>query len=139
MKHSTMAAFAAVLLGNGFAQAQTTPSNANPATRPADASSARETGTGPVPPPTALGTTKSAAPLSNQTRPALATEENRSTPVAGSNSFTEAQARSRIAEGGFTDVGGLKLDGQGIWRGVAMKSGKQVNVGLDYQGNIISR
>jgi hypothetical protein len=56
--------------------------------------------------------------------------------VAGANSFTEAQAQDRIEKAGFTQVKGLKKDAQGIWRGTAMQSGKQVNVALDFQGNV---
>jgi putative membrane protein len=56
--------------------------------------------------------------------------------VSGANSFTEAQAQDRMEKAGFTEVKGLTKDGQGIWRGTAMKSGKQVNVALDFQGNI---
>ena len=59
-------------------------------------------------------------------------------PVAGANSFTEAQAQDRIEKAGFTEVKGLKKDDQGIWRGSAMQSGKQVNVALDFQGNVVA-
>ncbi|MFM9849116.1 MAG: PepSY domain-containing protein [Hyphomicrobiaceae bacterium] len=58
--------------------------------------------------------------------------------VAGANSFTEAQAQDRIEKAGFTEVKALKKDDQGIWRGTAMQSGKQVNVALDFQGNIVA-
>ena len=54
----------------------------------------------------------------------------------GANSFTEGQAKSRIASAGFTDVGGLTKDDQGIWRGTAKHGGKNVSVGFDYKGNI---
>ncbi|WP_135470140.1 hypothetical protein [Crenalkalicoccus roseus] len=54
----------------------------------------------------------------------------------GANSFTEQQARSRIESAGFTNVGPLTLDGQGIWRGPAMRDGQQVTVGLDFRGNV---
>ena len=59
-------------------------------------------------------------------------------PVAGANSFTEAQAHDRIQNAGFTEVKGLKKDDQGIWRGTAMQSGKQVSVALDFQGNVVA-
>ena len=54
----------------------------------------------------------------------------------GANSFTEAQAKARVASAGFTDVTDLKKDGDGIWRGTAMRAGKQQQVGFDYKGNI---
>ena len=57
-------------------------------------------------------------------------------PVKGSNSFTEGEARSRIEDKGFSNVSALKKDDDGIWRGRAMKSGQQVDVALDYQGNV---
>ena len=59
-------------------------------------------------------------------------------PVAGANSFTEAQARSRIEAHGYTNVGGLTKDDNSIWRGKATKGGTPVNVALDYQGNIVA-
>jgi len=58
-------------------------------------------------------------------------------PVAGANSFTEAQARSRIEAHGYTNVSGLTKDDNSIWRGKATKDGTLVNVALDYQGNIV--
>src|SRR3954452_9792837 len=57
-------------------------------------------------------------------------------PVKGSNSFTEGEARSRIEKQGFTNVGALKKDDDGIWRGAGTRNGQQVAVALDYQGNV---
>ena len=37
----------------------------------------------------------------------------------GANSFTEGEARRRLEKAGFKDVGDLKKDDQGIWRGSA--------------------
>jgi hypothetical protein len=64
---------------------------------------------------------------------------NPGAPVAGANSFTEGQAKSRIESTGFSNVSGLKKDDNGVWRGKAMKDGKSVNVSLDFQGNVVSR
>ena len=58
-------------------------------------------------------------------------------PVKGRNSFTEGEAKSRIEKLGFANVTDLKKDDNGVWRGRAMKAGKQVDVSLDYQGNVI--
>ena len=58
-------------------------------------------------------------------------------PVAGANSFTEGQAKSRIENMGFANVTDLKQDDNGVWRGRAMKSGQTVDVSVDYQGNVI--
>jgi hypothetical protein len=60
-------------------------------------------------------------------------------PVAGANSFTEGQARSRIEASGFSDVSALNKDSNGVWRGKAKKDGKNVEVSLDFQGNVLAR
>ncbi|MBL0375410.1 PepSY domain-containing protein [Rhizobium sp. KVB221] len=60
-------------------------------------------------------------------------------PVEGENSFTEAQAKDRITQGGYSDVRALKLDDKGVWRGTAMKDGQSMAVGLDYQGNVVAQ
>ena len=57
--------------------------------------------------------------------------------MAGANSFTEGQAKSRIENMGFANVTDLKKDDNGVWRGRAMKSGQTVDVSVDYQGNVI--
>jgi protein CpxP len=54
----------------------------------------------------------------------------------GANSFTEAQARSRLEAQGFSTVTELRKDDQGIWRGKAQKDGKSVSVGIDYKGTV---
>jgi hypothetical protein len=79
---------------------------------------------------------QSETPTTSQTTPAVKTEQNPGAPVAGKNSFTEAQAKARIEEAGYTDVTGLKLDDQGVWRASATKDGKRANVSLDFQGNV---
>jgi opacity protein-like surface antigen len=61
---------------------------------------------------------------------------NPAAPVPGSNSFTEGQAKSKIESAGYSDVTGLKKDGNGVWTGSAMKGGNKVNVKLDFQGNV---
>ncbi|MBC7637627.1 MAG: PepSY domain-containing protein [Acetobacteraceae bacterium] len=57
-------------------------------------------------------------------------------PVAGANSFTMTQAKKRMEDQGYSQVGELKKDDKSVWRGQAMKDGKSVNVALDYQGNV---
>lgn len=78
------------------------------------------------------------APSAEGDTPAVATpdSQNPTAPVEGANSFTEAQARERIEEAGYTEVSGLKLDDKGVWQATAMKDGKSVSVALDYQGNV---
>jgi hypothetical protein len=64
---------------------------------------------------------------------------NPGAPVAGANSFTEGQAKSRIESHGFASVSDLRKDDQGVWRGKAMKDGKSVSVSLDFQGNVTAQ
>ena len=64
---------------------------------------------------------------------------NTAAPVAGANSFTEGQAKSRIESNGYSNVSDLKKDDSGIWTGSAMKGGQKVNVRLDFQGNVVTR
>jgi hypothetical protein len=71
-------------------------------------------------------------------KPAVATPNttNRNAPVPGANSFTEAQAKSRLEDDGYSHITDLKLDENGIWVAKAQKDGDEVDVTLDYQGNI---
>ena len=60
-------------------------------------------------------------------------------PQAGANSFTEAQAKDRMEQAGFKEVMGLRKDDQGIWRASAKQGDKQVNVSLDFRGNVVAQ
>ena len=64
---------------------------------------------------------------------------NPGAPVAGANSFTEGQAKSRIESKGYINVSGLKKDDKGVWRGTAKRDGKSVDVSLDFEGNVVAR
>jgi hypothetical protein len=83
------------------------------------------------------------APTSTTMPPAVSTSnmdsKTTAAPVAGANSFTETQARSRIEKDGYTDVGALTMDSNSVWRGMAQKDSKPVSVSLDYQGNVVSQ
>ena len=59
-------------------------------------------------------------------------------PLSGANSFTEAQAQDRAVAHGFAAVSKLVKDDNGIWRGTATQDGKQVNVAIDYKGNVVA-
>ena len=59
-------------------------------------------------------------------------------PLKGANSFTEGQAKDRAVAHGLTDVGELKKDADGIWRGTAKHDGKTVNVAVDFKGNVVT-
>ena len=61
---------------------------------------------------------------------------NSTTPVAGANSFTEGQAKSKIEDAGYTNVTSLKKDDSGVWRGKASKGGSMTDVSVDFQGNV---
>jgi hypothetical protein len=63
--------------------------------------------------------------------------KNNTPPLSGANSFTETQARDRLAAAGFQEVKDLKKDDQGVWRAVAKKGDTQVNVALDFKGNVV--
>lgn len=67
------------------------------------------------------------------------TPSNPTAPVAGANSFTEGQAKSRIESKGFKSVSHLKKDDTGVWRGQAMQNDKTVNVSVDFQGNVVAQ
>jgi hypothetical protein len=64
------------------------------------------------------------------------TTTNPGAPVAGANSFTEGQAKSRMEKEGYTDVTRLMKDKDGVWHADASKAGKSYKVSLDFQGNI---
>lgn len=55
---------------------------------------------------------------------------NPTAPIAGANSFTEAQAKARLEEKGYSNVTGLKLNESGVWVGKADKGGTSVDVRL---------
>lgn len=81
------------------------------------------------------------APNTNGNTPAVATPDskNPTAPVAGANSFTEAQAKSRIEGAGYAAVTDLKKDDKGVWQGKATKDNKSIAVSLDYQGNVVAK
>ena len=125
-------AAASLLAGQAFAQ---------PANPPADLQ-APKAEKAPAPPATAPHTDahKGPAAAEGPSNPAIRTEEgnNASRPVAGANSFTEGEAKSRIEARGFANVSELTKDDQGIWRGKAQQNGRNVDVALDFQGNVFA-
>ena len=128
MRISYVVAVAASLLA-GQALAQNTPSNP-----PAQAPKAEKA-------PAAPAASQATAPAAKGPQnPAVRTEEgnNASRPVAGANSFTEGEAKSRIEAKGYANVTELKKNDQGIWRGKAQQNGRSVTVALDFQGNVFA-
>lgn len=122
MKKLLIPSFAALVLSSA-AIAQTSPSPAPAPAAPAPAAPAT-----PAPTVTEPSTTGTTAP-----------RQDANAPLPGANSFTEAQAKSRIEQNGFSGVTSLRKDDQGIWRAMAMKDGKSVTVSLDYRGNIVTQ
>jgi len=59
-------------------------------------------------------------------------------PAKGHSSFTEAQAKGRLAKAGYTNISDLKKTDAG-WQGAATKDGKSMAVTLDYKGNVTAR
>ena len=139
-----------------------------PATQPSGTTAAPGTTTGPAASPSRAGTATQGAPMgstagttttrTDQGNTAAGNNTSRApdnnnaavqsnpgdaprttaTPAAGANSFTEGQARSRIEAAGFTGVQDLKKDESGVWRGRAMRGGQTAEVGLDFQGNVVT-
>ncbi|MFZ5719526.1 MAG: hypothetical protein ACOY5Y_08695 [Pseudomonadota bacterium] len=58
---------------------------------------------------------------------------------AGSNSFTEGQARGHIENAGYTGVTGLTKTADGLWIGKAMKDGRTTNVSVDFKGAVTAQ
>lgn len=58
---------------------------------------------------------------------------------AGSNSFTEGQARGHIENAGYTDVTGLAKTPDGLWTGQAKKDGKTTAVSVDFKGAVSAK
>ncbi|WP_375309665.1 hypothetical protein WHZ77_20875 [Bradyrhizobium sp. A5] len=96
----------------------------------------------------AAATAFATAPASAQNPPAqsgpnnnavnTAGQNNSDAPVAGRNSFTEGQAKSKIEDAGYSNVTELKKDDKGVWRGQASKGGSAIAVSVDFQGNVNS-
>lgn len=148
MKPTLLGLAAAAMLATAPAFAQpttgttTTPSTTTPSTRtpPADHSGTMGTGTttrSGVIPPGAPGNRTDQQAASGETNQAVATTSaNAMQPAHGANSFTAAQAKSRMEKEGFANVTNLVKDDDGVWRGEAQKSGNPARVWLDYKGNV---
>ena len=54
----------------------------------------------------------------------------------GANSFTEEQARGAIESAGYTEVGPLTQNDQGVWMATAQRDGSSVEVSVDYRGAV---
>ena len=133
-------AAASVLIG-GVSLAQTTqragPGPGLAATSPTNGPAAGSPGGSTAPSGTATNHQGDPAAASGNNNQAVATTSaNAPAPAKGSNSFTSGEAKNRIEKNGFSNVGGLTKDDNGVWHGTAQKGGSQTNVWLDYKGNV---
>jgi hypothetical protein len=68
----------------------------------------------------------------------MARKADAGAPLKGANSFTEGQAKDRAVAHGLGNVSAMKKDDDGIWRGTASQDGKQVQIAVDYKGNVVA-
>lgn len=54
----------------------------------------------------------------------------------GASSFTEAQARGAMENAGYTNIGPLTQNEQGVWQAEGTKAGAQTTVSVDYKGAV---
>jgi hypothetical protein len=90
----------------------------------------------PAPVPPAMNA-PAPAPVVPSVTPMAAPMPEAGAPLAGANSFTEAQAKTKFEQLGYTKITNLAKDTNGVWRGRADKDGKTQNIALDYRGNIV--
>lgn len=82
---------------------------------------------------------RSPASTTMASSPAVTTSNANKTAAAlvkGVNGFTVDEVRRRIEAGGFNQVSALQKDGDGIWRGRAMRDGTSVSADCNHQGNV---
>ncbi len=79
-----------------------------------------------------------AAPAWAAEKPAIKTDSNTpAAPVAGKNSFTAGEAKSRMEKAGFKVTSDPVKDKDGIWHADASKTGTALQkLMMDYQGNV---
>ena len=94
------------------------------------------TPTPPNPPNATVAPPNTTGPSHNPAVAATSNANDTPAPAKGSNSFTEAQAKDRVGQRGYANVSDLKKDDEGIWRGRAQHAGGDVQVWLDYKGNV---
>lgn len=85
----------------------------------------------------AVAQTSSSGDTSRKGPESSAGADSQQPPLPGANSFTESQAKSRIEDHGYTQVGELRKDDKSIWHARATKDGKPVEVQLDFKGNVV--
>jgi hypothetical protein len=82
------------------------------------------------------GRTGQAAASGDSNQAVATTTSNAAMPAHGANSFTMAQAKSRLEKEGFSNVSNLRKDDDGVWHATADKGGSPAQAWLDYKGNV---
>ena len=59
-------------------------------------------------------------------------------PLKGTSNLTEGDAKDRARAAGYSAVSSLVKDGDGVWRGSAMRDGKSTRIAVDYKGNVVA-
>lgn len=60
-------------------------------------------------------------------------------PVDPARNLTEHQVRERLAKSGYTAIGALDRDSDGVWRTTAMKGDNMMSVSVNLGGTIEDR
>lgn len=122
----------------GFAQTTTSPATTSPSvTTPSTSGTMGRNSTGAGPGMTAPADRTGQQAASGDSNQAVATTSaNAAMPAHGANSFTMAQAKSRLEKEGFSNVSDLQKDDNGVWHASAQKAGSSARVWLDYKGNV---
>lgn len=58
------------------------------------------------------------------------------TMTPGASSFTEGQARGAMENAGYTDIGPLTQNEQGVWQAEGTRAGSTATVSVDYKGAV---
>ncbi|MBV8189111.1 MAG: hypothetical protein JOY64_28560 [Alphaproteobacteria bacterium] len=58
-------------------------------------------------------------------------------PLKGIGGISEGEAKDRALAAGYSAISSLVKDGDGVWRGSAMKDGKTTKIAIDDKGNVV--
>ena len=141
MRTIPLALAAAALIATAATAQTTTPPATGTNSAPGATSNAPMPGvspsTGTVPGTGLVNRNTGTAAASGDRNQAVATNAaNAPQPARGANSFSMGEARRRLERRGVQNVASLHKDDGGVWRATGMKDGQQVNVWLDYKGNV---
>jgi hypothetical protein len=68
----------------------------------------------------------------------IATAPRNDAPLKGADGLSEGDAKDRALVAGYSAISSLVKDGDGTWRGSAMKDGKSTKIAIDDKGNVIA-